>query len=76
MCMNVHTCAHTHTVGLVYSRSGDVIHPQLRCGSGYETKLSTTCSEVIFEMYLLPMCSNQCVGERYKVNICMAIEQE
>ena len=20
-----------------YSRSGDVIHPQLRCGSGYET---------------------------------------
>ena len=22
---------------IVYSRSGDVIHPQLRCGSGYET---------------------------------------
>ena len=24
-----------------YSRSGDVIHPQLRCGSGYETTKET-----------------------------------
>ena len=29
-----------------YSRSGDIIHPQLRCGSGYETRTeSITCAE-------------------------------
>ena len=28
---------HRSSDGYYYSRSGDVIHPQLRCGSGYET---------------------------------------
>ena len=30
-----------------YSRSGDVIHPQLRCGSGYETSREYGDSDMV-----------------------------